>query len=376
MTQQHFARTIPYDRLVAGLDQAVAANLVTVRHGPDGLMLYKYTNSCVYDRGWNDFSMVARGLILDPGAQRIVATPFPKFFNLGEVDEAFPDEPFEVYEKLDGSLIILFHHKGRWNAVTRGSFESAQGRWAQDIVDRTDLSILVPGTTYLAEAVYPENRIVVKYDESALVFLGAYDAEGFELPYADIVTLADRVGWRAARRYRFDSAAAMVAHADALPADDEGYVVQFASGLRLKVKGAEYRRVHALISNVTPLGIWNLMNDGDDLDTMRRVIPEELWYDFDTIRSILTGRLDALQARIRATVESVAHLDDKQLGLSLQTLDPEARRFVFTVRKNGDPMGHPKSRQSIMQAIRPDANRLDGYEPSHKMRHFVSETTG
>lgn len=376
MTHRHFVRTLPYDRLVAGLEQAVAGNMVTRRYGPGGLILYKYTNSCVYDRGWNEFSLVARGLILDAEAERVIATPFPKFFNLGEMDETMPDEPFEVYEKLDGSLIILFHHGDRWNAVTRGSFESAQGRWAQDIVDGTDLSALVPGTTYLAEAVYPENRIVVKYDESALVFLAAYDAEGFELPYADIVALAARVGWRAARRFRFDSAAAMVAHADALPANDEGYVVQFASGLRLKVKGAEYRRVHALIANVTPLGIWNLMNAGDDLEAVRRMIPEELWYDFDTIRTILTDRLDGLLGRLRATVESVAHLDDKQLGLSLQTLDAEVRRFVFTTRKNGDPMGHPKSRLTIMQAVRPDANVLAGYEPSHKMRHFVSETTG
>lgn len=376
MTQQHFARTLPYDQLLAGLEQAIANNMVTRRYGPGGLTLYKYTNSCVFDRGWNDFSMVSRGLILDAEAQRVVATPFPKFFNLGEVDDTMPDEPFEVYEKLDGSLIILFHHGDRWCAVTRGSFESPQGQWAQDIVDRTDLSALVPGTTYLAEAVYPENRIVVKYDDSALVFLAAYDAEGFELAYTDIVALAARIGWRAAKRYRFESTAAMVAHADALPANDEGYVVQFTGGLRLKVKGAEYRRVHALISNVTPLGIWNMVNDGDDLDTIRRVIPEELWYDFDTIRALLAERIHGLLERLAATVESVAHLDDKQLGLSLAALDPDVRRFVFTCRKQGDPMGHPKSRHAMMQSIRPDANRLGGYEPSYKMRHFVSETTG
>ena len=376
MKQQHFARTIPYDQLVNGLDQAIAANLVTSRQGPGRLILYKYTNHCVYDRCWNDFSLVARGLILDAEEKCIVATPFPKFFNLGEMGVAMPDEPFEVYEKLDGSLIILFHYRDRWHAVTRGSFESAQGQWAQDIVDAADLSALVPGTTYLAEAVYPENRIVVKYDESALVVLAAYDAEGFELPYADIVAIASRVGWRAARRFQFDSAAAMVAHADALPANDEGYVVQFASGLRLKVKGAEYRRVHALIANVTPLGIWTLMDAGDDLGAVRRMIPEELWYDFDTIREILTERLDDLLGRVRTAVESVAHLDDKQVGLNLQTLDADARRFVFASRKNGDPMSHPKSRLSIMQAIRPNANVLVGYEPSYKMRHFVTETTG
>ncbi len=119
--------------------------------------------------------------MLDEAARTEVATPFPKFFNVGEKRGTVPDLPFEVYEKLDGSLIIAFYHAGRWRTATKGAFDSPQAVWAQGRLDATDLIALVPGTTYLFEAVYPENRIVVRYAEPALVLLAAYDADGREL---------------------------------------------------------------------------------------------------------------------------------------------------------------------------------------------------
>jgi RNA ligase len=108
----HPARVMAFDDLWNGLQAAKAEKLVTENVGHDGLRLFSYSDSCVYDKGWNDITMLARGVILDPGAKRVVATPFPKFFNVGERMDSIPDLPFETFEKLDGSLIILFHHNG------------------------------------------------------------------------------------------------------------------------------------------------------------------------------------------------------------------------------------------------------------------------
>ena len=86
-----------------------------------------------------------------------------------------PDRPFETFEKVDGSLIILFWHAGEWRTATKGTFGSAQASWAAERLRGCDLSALSRGTTYLAEAVYAENRIVVRYDQDELVLLAAYD---------------------------------------------------------------------------------------------------------------------------------------------------------------------------------------------------------
>ena len=121
------------------------------------------------------------------------------------------------------------------------------------------------GTTYLAEAVYAENRIVVRYDQDELVLLAAYDKSGAELSYASLQETADRLGWRTAVRHGYRSLSQLMAEANDLTRDAEGFVVRFDDGQRLKIKGAEYRRIHALVSRITPLAMWEIMQAGDDL---------------------------------------------------------------------------------------------------------------
>src|SRR5436190_10295222 len=80
---RHPARALSFDELDAGLRAEVAAgNVMPIRDGD--LELFVYTNGCVYDRRWNLFSLISRGLILDTARREVVATPFPKFFNYGE----------------------------------------------------------------------------------------------------------------------------------------------------------------------------------------------------------------------------------------------------------------------------------------------------
>jgi putative RNA ligase len=369
----HPARQIPFDELVAGLRQAREQRLVYERHGPEELRLYVYSEHCVFEGAWTPITLAARGLILDMAARRIVATPFPKFFNFGERGEKAPDLPFETLEKLDGSLIIIFHHGGRWRAATKGSFTSSQAQWAQDHLDRRDLAPLRPGTTYLAEAVYPENRIVVRYAEPALVMLAAYGEDGTELPTAGIDAVAGSIGLRAAKRHAFASLVSLVEHAQRLPRSEEGFVLRFENGHRLKVKGAEYRRIHALISRCTPLAMWEAMLAGDDMEAIRRDLPEEFWADFDAIVALLGA---SLVAEVTAAAQSVAQLPDKEVGLKLPGFDERVRGFIFAYRKSGgDLLGTPRARQGVFRAIRPTANVLEGYVPSHAMSRLIEEAS-
>lgn len=361
-----------FDTLLAGLDRACGLGFVHRRADPaSGLQLFIYTPHCVYEDGWDEFSLMARGLILDVAGRRIAATPFPKFFNAGERRGEIPDLPFEAYEKLDGSLIIAFHHDGRWRAATKGAFNSAQAVWAQARLDAADLSRLVPGATYLFEAIYPENRIVVQYDEPALVALGAYAETGVELGYDEVRDAVEPLGWRVAMRHPFGSVAEMVATAAGLPRTGEGFVIRFSNGLRLKLKGAEYRRIHALISRCTPLAMWEALVAGDDMQAIRRDLPEEFWSDFDGITRLLRGQLTAIETRVAEAAASVAHLSDKELGLSLESLPVDVRRFVFGFRKAGCIDG--KQRQTLLRLIRPTANELPGYIPSFAMGRMLED---
>ena len=368
----HPARRMPFPALMAGLERARGLGFVHRRvDGQAALQLFIYTPRCVYEDGWDEFTVMARGLIVDEAAGQVVATPFPKFFNVGERWGEVPDLPFEAFEKLDGSLVIAFHHAGRWRAATKGAFDSEQAVWAQARLDAAGLSPLAPGTTYLFEAVYPENRIVVRYPEPALVMLAAYNGDGRELAYDEVLATCRALGWRAARRYGFAGIADMVAHAAALPRDDEGFVIRFSNGLRLKLKGAEYRRIHALISRCTPLAMWEAMMAGDDMGAIRRDLPEEFWTDFDAIVRLLTASVATIETRVAEVAASVAHLSDKELGLSLGSLPAEARPYLFGFRKSGAIAG--RSREALMRSVRPTGNALAGYVPSYAMGRVLDD---
>jgi RNA ligase len=76
------------------------------------LALFHYSEECMYSKKWDEFTMMARGLIIDTTAMKLVATPFPKFFNYGEqANITLPDEPFTAFIARR-SLGIVFWHNG------------------------------------------------------------------------------------------------------------------------------------------------------------------------------------------------------------------------------------------------------------------------
>ncbi len=369
----HTARSLAFRDLVEGLRKAKEAKLVNERVSGD-LRLYCYAPACVYDRQWNNITLAARGLIIDVVRECIVATPFPKFFNMGEGDESIPDLAFDVLEKLDGSLIIIYYNQGVWRCATKGSFDSEQAKAANSWLSSRDLSALKPGNTYLAEWISPANRIVVSYERDELVLLACYDECGFEPAYPILQIIADQLGWRLATRHHFSSIADLVAHTATLPATEEGFVLRFTNGLRLKVKGDEYRRIHAWISRCCPLDIWESMRAGDDLEMIKRQVPDEYMNDIDRIIGILENQLALLLEKVRNVAVSVAALSDKEVGLKLQSFDEEVRRFLFPYRKQNGNILSGRSRDVVFRAIRPNGNVLPGYVPSYAMSRLAEES--
>ncbi|MGW1773953.1 RNA ligase [Streptomyces sp. NPDC002104] len=255
------------------LTEAIDAGHVARKAHPElPLSLYSYTRTAQYEQVWNQVTTRCRGLVADDVTGEVVALPLPKFFNVGEHEAGRPyapalpdDEPFEVYDKVDGSLGVLFHYAGTWRAASRGSFTSTQAVWAQRRLDARDTSALVPGTTYLAEIVYPQNRIVVDYgDRRDLVLLAAYGADGAEVPLAEAAGHWQGIGsvvkvWPAmplGELLALTGSSTLPGGAPATGTDAEGFVLRFASGVRAKAKIAEYVRLHKLLTGVTERDIW------------------------------------------------------------------------------------------------------------------------
>jgi len=243
------------------------------KHPTADLYIYNYTDIAQYERIWNKATLACRGLILD-GNDNIVALPLPKFFNLGEVEnQRIPDEPFEVYEKMDGSLGISYVFDGQIHIATRGSFISEQSIKATEMLHskyKEVLSKMKPEITYLFEIIYPENRIVVDYgQDEKLVLLAMIDMNtGKDVPLADI-------GFPIVKKY--DGIQDLQVLKSLNENNKEGFVIKYEDGYRLKVKFEDYVRLHRILTGVSYRSIWESLKDNEPIEELLEQIPDEFY---------------------------------------------------------------------------------------------------
>jgi len=376
-----------YHKLHDGLVREVEAGYVNVQTHPEfpNLKIYKYSQSAVIERRWNEITLIARGLILDTDAKRVLATPFLKFFNYNELVPIsdIMEKDFLATEKMDGSLGILFYYKG-WRVATGGSFASEQAQWANKFLDKyIDTNYLNAQTTYLLEIVYPENRIVVPYSDDALYLLSAYN-KGLELSRSEIEVIAGLSGFGLPKTYDFNELDKILHEASVIDHTREGFVIRFKSGVRVKIKGDEYCRIHKLISRVTPIAVWEMLLAGDNMEDAKNDLPEEMERDYENIVSILTSMYNEVVDGVEYAYEQTKHLSNKELGLALadkksKILEDEViakyRDYIFARRKDGYSENLEKVgsmiRKSVFKQFRPKSNFLKGYTPSSAMNRFT-----
>lgn len=236
------------------------------------LTIWNYSEKVQYENLWDETLLMCRGLVTDNDG-KIVARPFKKFFNMEEGKHT-PTEEFEVFEKMDGSLGIVFKYNGEVMYATRGSFASDQAIWMTKYGKENNFNyILVDGLTYLFEIIYPENRIVVNYQgEERLVLLGIIKTEsGEELPYEDI----SFDGWDIVNKY--DGIKDYTTLKGIIGDNEEGFVVRFSNGDRMKIKGEEYLRLHKIMTNLSTTSVWEVLSNNGNIDDLIKDVPDEFY---------------------------------------------------------------------------------------------------
>jgi RNA ligase len=196
-----------------------------------------------------------RGIILDESDNwNVVCYTYSKFFNVQETLAAPIDwSNASVQEKLDGSIIQLYHYRGEWLVATSGTPDAQTpiGDYGMTFYDMFWRVFRMPPPElaldkkycYAFELCCPENRVVVQHKESRLVLHGIRDLvtmqeidpldtewEGcFETPKTFPITSIDEC-LEAAK------------HLD--PLSQEGYVVCDSNFNRVKVKSPAYLALH------------------------------------------------------------------------------------------------------------------------------------
>lgn len=329
------------------------------------LVLYNYTDRCTYAKHWIDVTLNSRGIVFDSESGECVARPFPKFFNLDEHEstriDALPGGDYWVHEKMDGSLGILFQHLGEWRVTTRGSLHSEQGARATQMLSKYRLDTVPSNVTLLFEIIYPSNRIIVPYGErEELVLLGAIHREtGAELPWGSVRRLADECGFSVPACYA-TSVGALVDARETIPYTEEGWVVRFESGLRVKIKGKDYLRLAKIKATLGPLSIWEAMEAGR-IDEYLIQLPEEMRVEAEQLRDVLQQQFDFLYleasthaAKLQLRAVAAGDRDAaRDAATAIQKQAPShLHGYLYTVMRGKENLG------VLYAQIRPDGNKL------------------
>jgi RNA ligase len=310
------ARTI--DLLRSGELASRYRSLVLVQEHPGGgLVVLNYTRECQVTGAWDEVTLCCRGLIVDRRTWEVAAWPFAKFFNVNERPETqlelLPREPFTAYEKLDGSLGILFRGPDGPAIASRGSFTSDQARRGTALLrGMSGLNEIPERLTFLFEIIYAENKSVVKYPFDGLVLLAGFDRRtGEELAWPEVAKWAARLGCRTPRVYPFGSLEEVLASRAALPADVEGYVLRFASGLRVKLKGDAYLQLHRVIWGLSEKRVLEAL-ETDSYAELLREVPEEFHGEVEKLAAGFHEQARLVEAEARRWFELAPRGTDRK----------------------------------------------------------------
>jgi len=251
-----------------GLDALTSVFAISVKKVDDLLMLnYNQIDSPKTD----PIVMECRSLILEADTLKVVSRSFDRFFNYGEALNVMPEIDWKravAYEKVDGSLIKLYNHKGHWYISTKGTVYGDSDCMGYGITffelvlkaigckDDAEFQLFMkrhifcPTITYIFELTSVENRVVKRYEGYKLHFLGArHNEDGDYVSSVERKWLQSRDSYLGdiieyPKQYRFDTVEECLRTSRELKDLDEGYVI-YQDGVPIaKVKSPAYVAVH------------------------------------------------------------------------------------------------------------------------------------
>lgn len=239
-------------------------DFIIKKHSKKDLYLVKYLHSGI---DWsNPYALEARGIVIG-GKGNIVSRPYEKFFNYLEFQSREdlseevkhmsywePDEDYDVFEKLDGSLAVVSQYKGELIYSSSGSLEGKYPdkfkNWIENNLNQKEmerLKELTKSYTLMFEYTSPTNRIVIPYQEEKMILHGVVctrSGEDVSTPHM-LELVANHIG--------VDTVKNLYLNLDDLKEIQkqefgenliEGFVIRFDNGKRLKIKTEEYMEVH------------------------------------------------------------------------------------------------------------------------------------
>jgi RNA ligase len=357
-------QTITLEELFGYINE-IEGGYIRVGYHPEdnNIVILNYTELTTFERRWNKYTMSARGLILDltdvknNGKIYILAKPFEKFFNYGEMPDYEKDIDITrietVMEKMDGSMGVSYFFHDEIRFATRGSFVSEQAVKATEIWRKKYAGFIHRQNyvsnpyTIITEIIYPQNRVVVDYgSKEDLVLLGirnlhiSKDFDEFNLEGLKFWSYYANMPM--AGIYEGKTIHDLLEDKKNISANEEGWILKFPNGKRLKVKGDEYIQAHKIMYGLSDKAKVKAWSEGE-LEAYIMMLPEEfrpelegLFDELELIADMLKLTLDSILKFAQETTTT-----KKEFALHVNSaIAQEYRGFIFKGygKEDGVPM--------------------------------------
>jgi len=316
---------------------------IEIREYDDRIVLnYSQINSPKH----NPIVRECRALILGKPNYNVLARSFDRFFNYEEDPNSKQFAPHTILEKIDGSLISVYHDGNQWCAATR-SMAFAEGLTANgntflQVFERAIkgkvndvFSKLNPyeDNTYVFELVSPETRVVTPYPDDDVYLLAIRNrTTGDEYQVEHMDSCHPMRGFKQPKRYKVNDIKDVIRMAKELPAVNEGYVClaeKFTDSpyWRVKVKNPSYLAISHMRCNgvLSQKRIAYLVVHGDEEEYLS-YFPEDRKHFVPYQTALLKAKGD-----VESLMQYMSIEDKKEFALKVK--DSPVGFIMFGLRK-------------------------------------------
>lgn len=347
--------TFPTIRHLDDVLPSIAGRAEFVHAQRDGYSVIDY-NFALVDTFDDPIRLECRGIKFAPDGS-ILARPLHKFFNIGERPDTQPHvldfgQPHVVTEKLDGSMIHPAIVNGEVVFMTRMGRTDVARKAERHLTLGVSLGCRAAMKrmqfTPIFEFTAPDNRIVVRYEDSGLTLLALrHMVTGEYAPAEWAVDCAASMGIPLVTHHpsTHTTGQAFADYARAVTGF-EGFVVRFDNGLWVKAKGEDYVLKHrAKDSVLQEKNVLALILSGG-IDDVLPLLDTADRDNVERYRDAVSIGMTKVAHDLRNHVDGGTRLDQKTFAVEHQARLPlSLRPLAFTVRA-GTP-----SMQAVSAAI-------------------------
>jgi len=241
-----------------------------------------------------------RALILKKNRKwDVLGRSFDRFYNLGEGEgwKDFPIAQARIDEKLDGSLITVYHDDEKWCVATRKmAFAEGKTYIGCTFAELFDKAVTPKFWNFLEhtgtqmcftfELTSPVNRVVTPYEDTSATLIGCRNRlNGFEVNKKTLDYIAEDMDVARPKSFECNSLDDIKEKANSLATMDEGFVLvyeQDGSFRRLKCKNDKYLAIAHLRDNgiVNPKRIMTLVVDNEQHEYLQYFESDRKYFDF------------------------------------------------------------------------------------------------